>query len=259
MDSRELIKVSRLPAHEAVRLLMTATGHSRSDLLGGTEASDAEIEAFHRMQAARLAGEPLQYLEGSVAFGPLELLVDRRVLIPRPETEYLFELAAGYFSGRGAVVDLCTGSGALALALKHRFGDADVFGADLSTEALEVARLNSRRLGLSVAWYEGDLFDALPSELRGKVHLLVSNPPYVSEAEWDQLPTDVRHEPRTALVAGPSGLEVIERILVEMDRWLAPGGTALIEVGDGQAYRLRDRFPVSVIPDLAGRERYVRR
>ncbi len=233
-----------IPAHEWRRLRRVAEG-----------------EELDRLVAARLAGEPLQYLEGSAAFGPLELVVDSRVLIPRPETEQLWELAVSLVEHPRVIVDLCTGSGALALGMKHSFPGARVLATELSPEAVEVARLNSDRLGLAVEILEGDLFSPLPDDIRGEVDLVVSNPPYVGEDEWDSLPEDVRREPRMALVAGEEGLETIRRIVAETPDWLRPGGRLAVEIGETQGRgvsAMMGRFGgVEVRRDLAGRDRFV--
>lgn len=217
---------------------------------------------FAALVALRLRGHPLQYLEGTAAFGPLDLAVDDRVLIPRPETEQLWEMACRLVPHPRVVLDLGTGSGALALAFAHRFPAARVVAVDASPGALEVASANGDRLGLAVEWLAGDLFDPLPAELEGAVDLLVSNPPYVAEAEWPDLPTDVRHEPRQALVAGPRGTEVLERIAAAAPRWLAPGGWLACEIGETQGGWAREAFSaglvdVEVRPDLTGRDRFV--
>ena len=197
------------------------------------------------------------FLEGSVAFGPVEVAVDERVLIPRPETEHLFELV-----GKGPVpnlvVDLCTGSGALALALKHRFPLARVIGTDLSEAAMEVAKANGVANDLLVEWLEGDLFDALPDKAKGQIDLLVSNPPYIAERDWDGLPEDVRREPRLALIAGPTGMEVAEKVLAAVRQWLAPSGQAWVEVGEDQAQTLAKEFSGQVVIDQYGSDRFVR-
>ena len=169
-------------------------------------AAPAEVENF---VTRRAAGEPLQYLEGLVEFGPVELLVDERALIPRPETEAVWDEARRMLgeAGRGTViVDLCTGSGAMAMALKTVFPEAKVFATDLSEDALALAKENAARLGLDIQFSHGDLFEALPKSIYGRIDLLVSNPPYVTEGEWEALPSDVRdYEPSRALVAGPDG------------------------------------------------------
>lgn len=217
---------------------------------------------FRDLERERLAGAPLQYLEGTAAFGPLELAVDPRVLIPRPETEQLWELACGLVSSPDVIVDLCTGSGALALALKHAFPQATVYGADLSADALQVARGNGRTLGLEVEWRQGDLFAALSRALEGMVDLVVSNPPYVAEHEWETLAADVRAEPRMALVAGRAGTEVLDRIGLGVGDWLRPGGAVACEIGETQGEHCRRVFAtrldsVDVKADLTGRDRFV--
>ena len=212
---------------------------------------------FHALAVRRLAGEPLQYLEGTVQFAQIEVGVDHRVLIPRPETEYLLELV-GKRRTPTVIVDLCTGSGALALALKRVFPNARVIGTDASSSALEVATTNGGANDLMVEWHHGDLFDALPPEVAGRVGLLVANPPYIAEGDWTGLPEDVRREPRQALVAGPTGLEIVERILGEVRRWLSPSGEAWVEVGEDQAGHLAHRFSAQVVIDQYGRDRFVR-
>jgi release factor glutamine methyltransferase len=158
-------------------------------------------------------------------------------------------------------VDLGTGTGALALALKHRFPSAPVYAVDLSEAALELAAENADRNGLEIVLLHGDLFAALPDRLRGRVEMIVSNPPYVSEAEYASLPEEIReHEPREALVAGPAGTEVLARIAEEAYRWLGIGGWVLCEIGETQreaALELFGAFEREVRPDLAGRPRFL--
>ena len=156
------------------------------------------------------------------------------------------------------MVDLCTGSGALALALKKIFPTARVIGTDVSAGALEVARANGVANDLIVEWYQGDLLEALPQEVAGKIELLVANPPYIAEGDWIGLPKDVQREPRQALVAGPTGMEIAERVLVEVRRWLSPSGEAWVEVGEDQARHLADFFSAQVATDQYGRDRFVR-
>lgn len=239
-----MVEVAGIPKHELRRL----------------EAVAGPDRPLDSLVARREAGEPLQYIEGTAAFVTLDLTVDERVLVPRPETEGLFELAARMVRHPEVVVDLCTGSGALALALKHRFSQASVFATDISADAVAVAEANCARTGLDVHVVGGDLFDPLPTHLRGQVDLVVANPPYVAEDEFDLLPADVRAEPKVALVAGPTGLEVIERIGAEVGRWLRPGGVAIVEIGETQgdaASRAFSGLATVVRRDLAGRDRYV--
>lgn len=234
---------SRLPPHERRRL--AALGRS-------------DLDALARR---RLDGEPLQYIEGSAAFTDFDVLVDSRVLVPRPETEGLFELAASAVAAPRVVVDLGTGSGVLAIALARRFPEAEVHAVDVSRDALDVARLNAERLAVDVTFHRGDLIEALPERLVGSVDLLVSNPPYVAAHEWSELPEDVKREPREALVAGPEGTEALAAIAAGADRWLAPGAVVACEIGERQSAVLVPMFSrlgaVEVHRDLAGRERYL--
>lgn len=260
MTVKGLVEESGLARHEAERLLLAATGLPRSTLLGLDRVSPEHQEMFADMAARRRAGYPLQYLEGRIPFGPIEVQVDQRALIPRPETEYLWELASKS-AEPSVVVDLCTGSGALALAAKHQWPSATVFGTDLSRAALSLAGENADRLDIDVNWREGDLFDALDSSLHGSIDLLLTNPPYVAESEFDELPDDVRlYEPRSALVAHGSGLGVIRRVGSQVESWLASGGEVWCEIGATQGEEAVAAFvglESWVVQDLTGRDRYV--
>jgi release factor glutamine methyltransferase len=174
--------------------------------------------------------EPVAYITGRRAFRHLELAVDRRALVPRPETELLVE--AGLALPEGApVLDVCTGSGAVALALKQERPDLDVWGSDISEPALALAQENAARLGLEVGWLHADLLQGVPD----RFDAVLANPPYVAEGERAALaPEIVRHEPAGALFAGPDGLAVIAplaRQLGARERLRS----AAIEVGEGQA------------------------
>lgn len=241
---------------------MALTGQTRAALYAA-DLDDETVDLFLSLVGYRRAGVPLQYLEGEVPFGPVSIRVDGRGLIPRPETEYLWDLAAGTLGEAGPgtrIVDLCTGSGALALAMKARFPEARVMGTDLSAEALALARGNADRNDLKVEWFQGDLFEALPERIKGRIDLIVTNPPYVAEAEYEDLPAEIReYEPRMALVAGPRGDEILARIADEAYWWLAEGGWFFCEIGETQAERALELFSrwlfCEVRTDLAGRPR----
>ena len=213
------------------------------------------------------AGEPLQYLEGYVEFGPVRVAVDDRALIPRPETEQLWELITLLvpFSLPSVIVEIGTGSGALALALAHSYPRAEVVATDICPKALELAQENieaNRWEGGRIELREGDLFEALPSSLRSEVDILVSNPPYVAESEWGDLPSEVRAEPYRALVAGPRGTEILERLAVGVSEWLSPTGTVAVEIGETQAAVVQEALVDGGIDsrvhlDLNGRPRHV--
>lgn len=236
--------MDQIPPHELSRL----------------EAIAGPSKPLEDLVARRIGGEPLQYIEGSAPFGPLDLIVDERVLVPRPETEGLYEIASKMVRNPEVIVDLCTGSGALALALKKAFPSAAVFATDISADAIEVATENKHRNRLDIYLAVGNLFDPLPASLVGEVDLLVANPPYVSESEFERLPDDVKQEPRVALVAGRTGLEVIQDIGASSSRWLRPGGVLVCEIGEGQGSSAASSFfglPTVVRKDLAQRDRYV--
>lgn len=252
-----------LPRHELERLFAVATGLARSEMVGGIVLDEPTQNRLDRLVEQRRTGVPLQYLEGSVQFGPIEIAVDQRALIPRPETEGLYELAIGLLEDIKApvVVDLCTGSGNLALAIKHTRIDATVHACDVSPDATGLARENAAALDLDVAVHLGDLFDALPAEMRGRIDLLVGNPPYVSETEYQDLPVEIRdHEPELALVAGGDGLVVLEAISAEIGYWLGPRGRFALEIGESQSEAVRRLFAgfgPTIEKDMAGRNRYV--
>ena len=216
----------------------------------------------------RAAGEPLQYVLGRWQFRHLDLYVDRRVLIPRPETEVVVEVALAELARlqvrRPNVVDLGTGSGAIALSVAVEVPAARVVATDRSADALDVASSNLTGVGTLVAsrvrLAEGEWFGAVPAELKGDVHLVVSNPPYVADTE--ALPDDVEHwEPRGALRAGRTGLEDIERIVDEAPAWLARPGVLVLELAPHQAgaaiarARAAGFSSAEVRPDLTGRDR----
>ncbi len=230
------------------------------------------------MVRRRLEGEPLQYVIGSWPFRGIDLMVDRRVLIPRPETEQVVEVAlheldrlaaigsAVTDGGRCRVVDLGTGSGAIALSMAHERRGIEVWAVDSSPGALEVARANLSGLAgfaaTRVRIIEGDWWDGLPFDLRGSVDLVVSNPPYIAGHEMAGLEAQVREwEPRRALEAGERGTEAMEAILAGAAEWLAPTGVAVIELAPHQAgagRRLAAAAGFSeaeVHDDLAGRPR----
>lgn len=234
--------------------------------------------ALSAMVARRLRGEPVQYVLGHWAFRSLDLMVDGRALIPRPETEVVVEVALaeldrqvaaaddGGAGGPWAVADLGTGSGAIALSIAAERPATSVWATDISPGALDVASANLAGLGARAAGRVrlvlGDWWAALPEQLAGGLALAVSNPPYVSEGELDSLPAEVADwEPSQALVSGPSGLEALERLLAGAPRWLSPGGALVAEIAPHRAYRAVDLaeraglVDVSVKTDLAGRER----
>jgi release factor glutamine methyltransferase len=230
----------------------------------------AERAATRELVERRAGREPLQYILGTQEFCGLEFQVNPAVLIPRPETELLVDCVAQRISveRHTTIVDVCTGSGCIAVSIARQRPHTRVIATDLSTPSLAVAKQNAVRHGLPerITWLEGDLLGALVGqELEGEVDVIVSNPPYITETDWATLQPEVRlFEPRGALVAGPQGTELHERLLQEAVRYLSPGGALMMEIGDGQARRMRrivEQMPCyrfhRLIYDEAGLERVV--
>lgn len=231
-------------------------------------ATERTVVSLDRMVARRVTGEPLAHVLGSWSFRTLDLMVDARVLVPRPETEVVVEVALAFVRASGfpaVVADLGTGSGAIALSLATELplGVVEVWATDASDDAVTVARANLAGLGRAGAQVQvrhGSWWDALPAELEGRLDLVVSNPPYV--AVGDELDESVRRwEPHVALLAGDDGLDAV-RVLVEgATRWVRPGGWLVVEIGasQGEAARALARgaglAEVDVRADLAGRDR----
>jgi release factor glutamine methyltransferase len=222
---------------DAELLLGHALGLGRVELYTGFERplSEAELSDCRELIARRAKREPVAYILGRWGFRGLDLDVDARVLVPRPETELVVDRCLALLDGVAEpdVLDLGTGSGAIALALASELPEARVSGCDVSGDALNVARANGERLGIGVEWIRSDLFSGVDGR---RFSLVVSNPPYVAEAEVAGLDPEVRDwEPRGATVAGTTGLEVIERIAAEARVALDPGGALVLEIGAGQA------------------------
>lgn len=268
------------PDVDARRITERASGLDGAELvlaLDRTGVTDGVAAHHDAMVTRREQGEPLQYVLGCWGFRTLDLMVDERVLIPRPETEQLVDYALVELDRLSAdrarrpmetnsvVVDLGTGSGAVGLSLVAERPGVEVWGVERSAGALAVARANAAgagRVAARVRLVEGWWFDPLPDELRGTVDVVVANPPYVAAA--DLLPDEVaRWEPVDALVPGPSGLEAIEVIVAGAPAWIAPGGSVLIEIGETQGpaasalARSAGFSDVEVRRDLLGRDRFL--
>ncbi|HEX6329827.1 MAG TPA: peptide chain release factor N(5)-glutamine methyltransferase [Actinomycetota bacterium] len=250
------------PRATAEQLLMHVLDTDRAGLYTLDDGLDArEARLFGRALCQRCAGTPLQHLTGEQAFRKIQLEVRPGVFVPRPETEVLVEHALEALGDAEdpVVVDVGTGTGAIALAVKYERPDTVVYATDLSPEAVELARANAARLELDVRILEGALLEPLPSELRGWVDLVVSNPPYLSPDEFEDLPLEVRADPEIALVGD---VAVIERLADDAARWLRDGGVLALEIGAAQGRAVTDLLgrgyaDVRVEPDLAGRDRVV--
>jgi release factor glutamine methyltransferase len=232
------------------------------------ELSAEELETIRALLRRRRSFEPIAYLRGEREFYGRKFRVDRRVLVPRPDTEILVEVALLRLRGRdlGArIVDVCTGSGCVAITLKIERPTITVDATDLSAGALAVARDNAQRLGAvwNVRFALGDLFAPLGTASR-RYDMIVGNPPYIATEEIETLMPDVRdHEPRIALDGGADGLDLVRRIVDEAPRWLRPRGVLALEIGAGQAeavqalYERRGFGDVRATRDYGGIDRVV--
>lgn len=232
--------LARLDAQMLLLMALAHDPHDRAWLLAhdGDVLSPDAASRFRSGVLERLAGVPMAYLTGEQAFFGLTLQVDRRVLVPRPDTEILVEWALTLMDDLPAptqVLDLGTGSGAVALAMKSQRLVASVWATDVSEDALTVARANAARLGLTVHFAPGSWLDAVPGQ---RFHLIVSNPPYIAEGD-PHLPA-LAHEPLRALTAGMDGLDDIRSVVGGAPSALHPGGWLLLEHGHDQAERVRD-------------------
>ena len=256
-------------AVEARWIVEQVSGRDATELARDADESapPRAVQVLESMLVRRIAGEPLQYVLGRWGFRTLDLMVDRRVLIPRPETEVVAGVAVDELRelGRDSIaVDLGTGSGAIALSIAAElWPHAEVWATDRSTDALDVASANLAGLGrraTTTRLVAGDWYDALPLALAGSVDVVVSNPPYVASGE--RLPPEVADwEPVGALYAGDDGLDAVRVIVAGAPRWLRPGGLLVVEVGETQGDAAIDLArgagfdDVRVVPDLAGRDR----
>jgi release factor glutamine methyltransferase len=224
-ESREPAVVRRLRAAGCV------FAEDEARLLVDEAASAAELEI---LVARRVAGEPLEHVLGWAEFSGLRIAVAAGVFVPRRRTEVLVEAAVTLARPGAVVVDLCCGSGALGLAVATAVDGVELHAADVDPAAVACARANVARVGGRA--YSGDLFEALPAALRGRVDVLLANVPYVPTEAIALMPPEARlHEARVALDGGADGLDVARRVIVAAPLWLAPGGSLLFETGEDQA------------------------
>lgn len=257
------------PRLDAELLLGRTLGLDRVQLImqHARPLDDAELALFKRLFVRRRAREPMAYILGGREFYGFEMRVDQRVLVPRPDTEVLVDVALERTSERdmyGRALDLCTGSGCVAVALGLKRRTWKVIGTDVSEAALEVARTNAVRLGVArnVHFVHGDLYQPLQTSQR--FELIVSNPPYIPSAEIAELMPDVRDfEPRLALDGGADGYRLLARVVADAARHLTPGGVLACELGAGQSDHVSELFEAAGFADvrrnkdLGGHERVV--
>lgn len=270
-ETRQILEscgVSENPRQEAKWILEEVTGTHGAEFVDAMEglATVRGVNKLDSMVARRRAGEPIQYVLGHWAFRNLDLLVDSRVLIPRPETEVITGLALDELdriaADRATVVDLGTGSGAIGLSIAMERPGAQVWLTDAHEEAICVARANLVGLGIqggNVRITHGSWFEAVPAELAGQIDVIVSNPPYVPSS--DVLPDAVKDwEPQTALISGDDGLDDLRVIVAEATTWLRPGGALVLEMASGQvetvaALASEAGYQVRTHTDYAGLDR----
>lgn len=254
------------PAVDAALLARHVLNWSHTALVlhGGQVLPGAAAGRLDALAARRAAREPLQLLLGTAGFRWLDLEVRPGVFLPRPETEVLAGEAVARLPHGGLAVEPCTGAGAVACAVAQEVPGAAVVATDVSPAAVDLARANAARLGVAVDVRLGDLLDPVPDRLCGTVDVLVSNPPYLAGAELADLEPEVRdHDPHAALVAGPTGHEVTDRLVAAATAWLRPGGWLLLETADTRARATAARAAAAgltetaVVPDLTGRDRIV--
>ena len=267
MSVSELVRLTKLrlepiageESQQQARLLVAAVIGAEPDALGvhtWTTATDEQIALLGELLARREQGEPLQYILGEWEFMGLPFYVDERALIPRQDTELLCETALERIANRGyrSALDLCTGSGCLAVAVARLAGaDVCVTAADVSEDALALAAENAALNETSVAFVKSDLF----SGVEGRFDLIVCNPPYLSASDMENLQKEVTFEPRIALFGGEDGLDFYRRIAAEYEKHLLPGGTLLLEIGSTQSESAAALFggKTRVLSDLGGNPR----
>ena len=250
------------PRLDAEYLLAHVLGLPRLEMLVDKRRAltQPQAAAYEALLARRESREPLQYILGTQSFMGLPFKTDPRALIPRNDTETLCEAALALLRPGQRVLDLCTGTGALAIAIQKLAPGVCVTGTDISPDALSLARENAAALGANVCLVQGDLFAPVEAEV---FDVIISNPPYIPDALRGQLQAEVEREPALALFAGPDGLDFYRRIAREAPAHLVPGGWLLLEIGDEQfgpvQALLQDDFcSVSLLKDLNGLPRVVR-
>jgi len=257
---------------DAELLLRHALGKDRAWLVVHMQdrLGDEEQHSFEQSIERRCLREPLQYITGTQEFWGLPFRVTADVLIPRPETEFVVEAALTAVSrnSTAVIVDLCTGSGCIAICLAMELVKARIFATDRSDRALQIAQENARLNGVAdrIRFLEGNLFGPLEEmDLQGGIDCIVTNPPYVRSSDLAGIQPEVRDfEPEMALVAGPDGTEIAEKIIHRSPEYLKPGGSLVMEMGIGQTAALkkiiedtRQFGSIGIVKDLAGIERVI--
>ena len=255
---KEKFKAASIDESDAEWLVACSSGIARSELYTSEKMFvPTEVSRMDKIARERLGGRPLWYILGDTEFYGYKIKVDERVLIPRPETELLAEIAVKTYEEGDKVLDLCTGSGAVAIAIAKQ-KNISVAAADVSADALALAEENARANGADVKFVESDLF----AKIKGKYNIITCNPPYVKSADMKTLPKEVGFEPAMALDGGEDGLDFYRRLAKESPKHLVRGGALIMECGIGQAQeivKLFSKFDYTMVTrDLEGVERIVR-
>ncbi|MCL2154969.1 MAG: peptide chain release factor N(5)-glutamine methyltransferase [Leptospirales bacterium] len=263
-DTIHLLKENGMenPSLDAEVLISSALSIDRYKLVSDRDRQldNKEILKIKKYTTRRLKFEPVAYIVGVKEFYSLEFIVNKDVLIPRPETELLVDMAVYWGESNGMVLDLCTGSGAIAVALKHTRPDLDIYASDISGKAIKIARKNSNNIlgSKKIKFFEGDLFSPFKdANKNAKFNMIVSNPPYIDINLKDKLQRELSFEPESALYTENRGKKIIENIIKNSNDYIKDNGVLLLEIGSDQQEFVRTKgkkhgFTVSILNDYAG-------
>ena len=259
-DTKKKFAKEGIDESDAEWIYSIALGIKRSELSKERTVKPSESKKIDELITKRLTGRPLWYIVGDTDFCGVKIKVDERALIPRPETELLAEAVINTVESGDKVLDMCTGSGCIAVAVaKACKGKATVYASDVSDAAIMLARENAKLNGVNITFTVGDLFE----NIRGRYNIIVCNPPYIKSGDIPHIQREVReYEPRVALDGGEDGLEFYRRIAGEVKSYIAKGGTLIFECGEGQTEAVLKLFPkrqyAMVLKDLAGVDRFLK-
>jgi len=257
-NAREKLSALDNPTLDAEILLAYVLKKERIFVIAESQSSltESDLIEYNKLIERRIAFEPVAYIVGQKEFYGLDFMVNSSVLVPRPETEQLIDMVLYYMPMNGSLLDIGTGSGAIAISSQYCRNDIDVFASDISSEALKVAAINTEKIlgEACITFYESDLFENIP---QNQFDCIVSNPPYIDPAEKENLPKDLLHEPDVALYAQEKGTATLASILKDAGPYLKPQGVLLFEVGHDQNDFMKEKgkeygFNVSMLTDLSG-------
>ncbi len=256
-----LESISATPVLDAEILMAHALGIDRHKLVlyHNTAIDKKTLTRFKRLLSRRLKSEPIAYIIGYKEFYSLPLKVNRHVLIPRPETELLVDCAIYHARQYATILDIGTGSGAIAIAIKYNRPDCSVWATDISKDALKVAKHNAVTIlgKQKINFLQSDLFDSIPAMT---FDVIVSNPPYINPDIYSQLQKDVQYEPKEALLASLNGFGIIKSLIEKANNYLSDNGILIIEIGDDLSSKIQNfapyfNFSISILKDYSGLHR----